>query len=364
MHDEDRLVDAGGTGQRSIEVEEPLEAESGRAHSPWMRTVTAITGPWTRSNLLHWILLIGLILFIKGCLIDQYTIPTGSMEETLHGDPRFFRGDRVLVNKWVYGPRIPFTAIRLWNWAEPKRWDIVVFRPMPGTSAHRTLIKRVVGLPGEQVLIRDGRIHINGKPVDPPESLRDTLHYTTAFRPGEEDVRRLFLKLAQQNHSLAVLNPANETVQQLYADMARLHPQVADMDLDATPVETVRELCAGVSRISLGVVSELAVFDQPPLRYGVLDDPEHSVVPENCYFLLGDNSAQSVDGRVWGWVARNHLFGRTFAVWWPWPRRRDFTGFSQTWWGMALLYGIPAGLIGLECVLFLRERRRRRPPEA
>jgi len=324
----------------------------------WMRVVIAITGPWTRSNLLHWVALIGLILFIKGCLIDQYTIPTGSMEETLHGDPRFFRGDRVLVNKWIYGPRFPFTTIRLWNWAKPKRWEIVVFRPMPGTSPHRTLIKRVVGLPGEQVLIRDGRILINGAPVEPPEDLRDTLHYTTRFRPAEDDVRRAFLRLAQENHPLMVLNPANETVQQLYADMARLHPRVQPLDLNALPVETARELCADVSPTSLSVVTELIMFDQPPLRYGVLEDPEYSIVPEGCYFLLGDNSAQSVDGRVYGWVARNHIFGRTFAVWWPWHRRRDFTGFSGTWWGMALLYGIPAALVGLEIRHFLRERRR------
>lgn len=324
-----------------------------------MRVLIAITGPWTRRNFLHWITIIGLILFIKGCLIDQYTIPSGSMEDTLHGDPRFFRGDRVLVNKWIYGPRLPFTTIRLWNWAKPKRWEIVVFRPMPGTSRYRTLIKRVVGLPGEQVLIRDGRILINGAPVEVPEGLRDTLHYTTRLRPADDDVRRAFLRLAQENHPLMVLNPANETVQQLYADMARLHPRVQPLDLNGLPVETVRELCADVSPISLGVVTELIMFDQPPLRYGVLEDPEYSVVPENCYFLLGDNSAQSVDGRVYGWVAGNHILGRTFAVWWPWHRRRDFTGFSRTWWGMALLYGIPAALVGHEIRHFLRERRRK-----
>jgi signal peptidase I len=268
-----------------------------------VRLVQAITGPWTRENLIGWVLLIAAIFFIKGCVIDQYTIPSGSMEPTLEGVGRFFHDDRVVVNKWVYGPRIPFTTVRLWNWAEPKRWDIVVFRPKKGTSEHHTLIKRIVALPGERVRIKQGKIWINGEPLDLPEDMPQDLYYVS-----DEDLLNQIVK---------------------------------------APSFELREM----------MMRQRAAY---PYRYGSLDDDEYSLVPEDHYFLLGDYSWNSMDARVWGWVPRNHLLGRTFAIWWPWRRRRDFSGFSQTWWGMLLLYGIPALLVLFELFQWRRDVRKRR----
>ncbi|MGI6746319.1 MAG: hypothetical protein ACOX45_09375 [Acutalibacteraceae bacterium] len=61
---------------------------------------------------------------------------------------------------------------------------------------------------------------------------------------------------------------------------------------------------------------------------------------------------------MYGWVPHNHLYGSAFAVWWPWARRQDFTGFSHTWWGMALLYGIPALLLLWELSGYVRKRKK------
>ena len=68
------------------------EAEQSVSANTLVNILQSFTGPWTKRNLYSWLFVIFLVFFIKGCIIDQYTIPTGSMEPTLIGDPRFFRG--------------------------------------------------------------------------------------------------------------------------------------------------------------------------------------------------------------------------------------------------------------------------------
>jgi signal peptidase I len=101
-----------------------------------------------------------LALFIRTFVVQAFKIPTGSMEENL------LIGDHLLVNKFVYGPAataaeravLPFDAIR--------RGDIVVFKypEDPG----RDFIKRVIGLPGETLEVREKRVYIDGQPIDEP----------------------------------------------------------------------------------------------------------------------------------------------------------------------------------------------------
>jgi len=94
-----------------------------------------------------------------------------------------------------------------------------------------------------------------------------------------------------------------------------------------------------------------------PMRYGILPDDEYAVVPEGHYFLLGDNSGNSVDGRIYGWVPEQNLVGRAFSIWWPIGRWTDFTGWSGAWWGMLLLYGIPLAIAGYGVYAFMHSKR-------
>ena len=341
---------------------ESASAEPVPASPPaWVTAAQSLTGPWTWRNLFSWVGLIGAVLLVKGCFVDQYTIPSGSMEPTLMGNPRFFRGDRVVVNKWLFGPRVPFTQYRLWEGEKPKRWDIVVFKSVDPKSKHPVLIKRVVGLPGEKIQIRNGAIYVNDKREDPPPELRKVLHYTTEFSLTPIQIRRYFLEMAKENRPLDVLNAEHPSTKLLYAEMDRFHDQVKHHDIEGLTDDEVQALVHGADPNALNTVRQLVQLgmQNQPLVYGIRPEPEFSVVPEGHYFCLGDNSGQSLDGRVYGWVPKENLIGRAAGIWWPIGHRRDFTGFTRTWQGQLLMYGPVALLLGLELAGRLRRRARR-----
>jgi signal peptidase I len=326
------------------------------------RVITVITGPWTRQNGATWLKIITVILLIRWAGCEPFSIPSGSMEPILHGDPRFLHGDRVGVNKLIYGPRVPFMNKRLFPLAEPKRWDIVVFKTLDKQAEHGTLVKRVVGLPGERVHIAEGKIWINGAPVEPPDPLRGVLHYTAELTQDEGYVQQFILHLAKTGARPALLNPVNFTVNNLYTQLARIRDRLGSADPASLTPEEIRALLAELTPVSLDICHQLFSMEQAaqyPLRYGVLEDDAYSLVPDNCYFVCGDNSGESIDGRYFGWLPNDHILGRAFCVWWPVTHRRDLTGFSKTWWGMGLINGVPAAFVLFECAALLRRRARR-----
>lgn len=97
-----------------------------------------------------------LMVFFRSAVADWYTIPTGSMQPTIE------IGDRVLVNKMAYDLRIPLTNIKVIRTGEPSRGDIIVFE---SKAAKNRLIKRVIGLPGDQVSMNNEQLTINGEAV-------------------------------------------------------------------------------------------------------------------------------------------------------------------------------------------------------
>lgn len=96
-------------------------------------------------------------LFIRQFAVEAFKIPSGSMIPTLT------IGDHLLVNKFIYGPRIPFTDKRFFAWKEPQRGDIIVFKFPQDES--KNFIKRVIGVPGDKIEIRKGVLLINDQPV-------------------------------------------------------------------------------------------------------------------------------------------------------------------------------------------------------
>jgi len=104
-----------------------------------------------------------LALFIRTFVVQAFKIPSGSMEPTL------LVGDHLLVSKFIYGVRNPFSGEVWVEIRQPERYDVVVFKyPQNPTQDY---IKRVIGLPGETVEIRDKRVYIDGVPLDDPKAV-------------------------------------------------------------------------------------------------------------------------------------------------------------------------------------------------
>ncbi|MBL8583565.1 MAG: signal peptidase I [Rhizobiaceae bacterium] len=210
-----------------------------------------------------------LALIIRTLFFQPFSIPSGSMRPTL------LEGDYLFVTKWAYGYSrysLPFSpplfSGRIWG-AEPKRGDVVVFKFPPNPSLD--YIKRVIGLPGDRVQMKDGQLFINDEAV-----------------PRE--------KIGQITN-----------------------PDITEVD---RPVDVYREtLPNGVSYDTL---------DLSPNSIG--DNTREFVVPEGHYFMMGDNRDNSTDSRFSvGFVPYENLVGRANIIFfsiadgaspleiWKWP---------------------------------------------
>jgi signal peptidase I len=103
------------------------------------------------------LLFLALMFIFRSAVADWNEVPTGSMKPTI------LEGDRILVNKMAYDIRVPFTLVSLHKIADPNRGDIIVF---DSTIAEKRLVKRVVGIPGDQIALVDNALYINGKRLD------------------------------------------------------------------------------------------------------------------------------------------------------------------------------------------------------
>ena len=113
-----------------------------------------------------------LALIIRTFFIQAFKIPSGSMI------PTFEIGDRIFVNKLVYGPRVPFTDIKFPALNSPQRGDIIIF--VSPETPDKDFVKRLIAFEGETVEIKNGNIYINGKMLDEPTSIRSNYYYNTA----------------------------------------------------------------------------------------------------------------------------------------------------------------------------------------
>ncbi len=133
----------------------PGSAEGSRSSS----RMSILWREWCRP-----LLIIGVVMFsFRSAVADWNDVPTGSMKPTI------LEGDRIFINKVAYDLKFPFTTWRLAEWGQPKWGDVVVLRsPDDG----RRLVKRVVGLPGDEIRILNNRLYVNGQqahyePIDP-----------------------------------------------------------------------------------------------------------------------------------------------------------------------------------------------------
>jgi len=133
-------------------VEESTETKSIKIDRP----AKSVYREWAEAIIIAAIL----ALFVRTFIVQAYKIPSGSMEDTL------LIGDHLLVNKFVYGTRIPFTGIKLLTLREPKRGDIVVFKYPENEKLD--YIKRVIGTPGDTVQVINKTVFVNNTALVEP----------------------------------------------------------------------------------------------------------------------------------------------------------------------------------------------------
>jgi signal peptidase I len=134
--------------------------------NPVQEEVLQTAGGKRKSTLREYLEAIGiailLALFIRTFVVQAFKIPSGSMKPTL------LVGDHILVNKFIYGIKMPFADKTLIPVNTPKRGDVIVFKYPRDTS--KDYIKRVVGLPGDRIQVIDRKLLINGAAVDDPHA--------------------------------------------------------------------------------------------------------------------------------------------------------------------------------------------------
>ena len=223
------------------------QAKSQLLQQPWWLDWTAGLFP-----------VILVVFLLRSFLFEPFKIPSGSMIPTL------LVGDLILVNKFHYGVRLPVINTKLTDGTPPQRGDVMVFRYPPKPSLD--YIKRVVGLPGDEVAYLNKRLTINGKVIATsvvPEFFdEDSMRYIKQF---EE-------KLGDKPHRLL-----NEDERPAFVPGAEDFPN--------------KDNC----RYSVeGVVCK---------------------VPPGHYFMMGDNRDNSLDSRYWGFVPDKNIVGRAVFVW-------------------------------------------------
>jgi len=181
---------------------------------------------------------------MRSAVADWNDVPTGSMM------PSILEGDRIFVNKLAYDLKLPFTRWRLASWGRPERGDVVVFHsPEDG----QRMVKRVVGLPGDKIALRDNRLLVNGQPA--------------AYTPLD-------------NRIIEQVDAGDRARSQFAAErlQGRDHPVMA------TPGKRAMR------------------------TFGP------TTVPEGHFFVMGDNRDNSRDSRYFGFVPRKLIVGKATAV--------------------------------------------------
>lgn len=210
---------------------------------------------WTKSI----VIAVLLFVFLRTFLVQTFVITSGSMEETL------LVGDMLLVNRMAIGSRVPGTDLRIPGYSEPERGDVLVFDPPHEPDL--MLIKRLVGLPGDTLEMRNRVLYVNGESQDEPYVVHDA--------PGDD-----------------------------------VHPWMVWQ-------------------------RDHFIGGDPRAYAPTRDNWGPLVIPEDRYFMLGDNREHSLDSRYWGLLEGWRLEGRAVFTYYSYNKDsyRPLPAIREVRWG-------------------------------
>jgi signal peptidase I len=223
-----------------------------------------------------------IVLIVRAFIFEPFRIPSDSMMPTL------LDGDFIVVNKYAYGLRWPVLNEKFLDIGAPQRGDVVVFRHPPNPRIN--YIKRLVGLPGDQVEIHDDHLVINGETIE----LRDQGPFVDKCYGGMglseetlgEHTHQVMTCRSQYSLSGAPLPDCNRK---------KLRQEIGGWFCQESPSGSVR--------------------DHGNHRF--------QVVPPGHYLMIGDNRDNSDDSRGWGLVPDKNLVGKATRIWFNFDQQRD-----------------------------------------
>jgi signal peptidase I len=233
-----------------------------------------------------------IVLIVRAFIFEPFRIPSDSMMPTL------LDGDFIVVNKFAYGLRLPVVNEKFIDTGSPQRGDVVVFRYPPNPSIN--YIKRLVGLPGDRIEVRDDRLIINGESIP----LQDEGRFTDGCYVG--------LKLSTETigtHTHEVMScrsPQGLLGARNFSFSGNPNP------LPACDRKKVAEDIGG------WVCDESTTEGSRDAHDKVFD-----VIPPGHYVMIGDNRDNSEDSRAWGLVPDKNLVGKATRIWFNFDLQRS-----------------------------------------
>lgn len=247
-------------------------------------------------------------VFITAAIVEGSIVPTPSMESTI------LVGDRLFINKFVFGAStptyIPFTNFelpyfRLPSFREPQRNEIIVFR-YPGDKNQLVddvvefWVKRCIGLPGDTVVIKNKVIYVNGKQNLIPANVLYQLKPIKKKGVRNSNIFPISENWNEDNYGPLVIPKKGEIVN-LTIDNIHKWKMLINREIK----ENVISIDGNKIRIN-GKVSDSYILKQ------------------DYYFMIGDNRDNSLDGRFWGFVPRENIVGTPMIIFWSWDSSIPF----------------------------------------